>query len=670
MASNRSEVVGVQYLRGICAIAVVICHCGAMAAFPKYFGQLWLAGALQYGSLGVDLFFGISGFIISIVCLGNDTLKPSMTIPEFARKRFVRIIPLMWVAALSYAALQMVGRGGFHPKETLLALVPIFPGEPAPNAIWTLRHELMFYTIFALSLLGRRQIPWLLGLWFLSPVLFAFSGLHKDSSNWWIRWAYEWAHSCDVEFMAGFAVGVLWLKRTRSMSFKLPIDPLFVLLALFLAFWAIGVGLDLTVDKLQSTLISMFLVFGILLVAVHVECPDGWAKRVGDFLGAASYSIYLFHLHFLSAFLGIWSHFAKGTPIYIAELAIVTLTVIATCGVHIFVERPLIKFTNRLFKGSIPISISRRWAIGAAAVVVGLVVVTEIGLRVIGFGHPLLYRASAAGYEIVASQTSTRIGKTTHINAFGMRGSDTTPLPAVGVKRILSLGDSVANGGAQVNDQQTYPAMLQADLEKAGKKVEVINAAAGGWAVENELAWLKERGIFGAETILLEVNEKDLDQQFVDASILDTNPTFPSRYPATAIGEVLGRYLAPKLGLVKPAVDPGSTPTGVNPEAEAALVPAISQIHAIATAAKARLVIIYWDAHYGPVAPETTAVREKLFAFAQTNHIAVVRPQLNTRPDWNHLFRDNMHPNPAGNSIIAQQVANLLMADDSSRLSN
>ena len=534
-----------------------------MAAFPKYFGQLWLGGALRVGALGVDLFFGISGFIISIVCLSTETLAPRMSAGDFARKRFVRIIPLMWVAVAAYAVLQMLGRGGFNPTGALLGFFPIFPGETAPNSVWTLRHEMMFYFVFGLSFLGRRQIPWLLGLWFISPIIFALSGLHHDSSNWWIRWLYEWAHPVDVEFLAGFGLGILWLKRTNDFSFKLPIEPFFVLLALFLGFMGIGLMLNLTADKIQSTIVSMVICFGILFVAVHVKCPNGPIRRLGDFLGAASYSIYLFHLHFVSALLGFWSHVAKSTPIYIAVPGVVLLAILATCCIHVFIERPLIKFTSKLFREGLPPMPAnvRKIALIVGAVAFVLFVGLEIGLRTLGFGHPLLYKASSAGYELAASQTSVRLGKKTHIDALGLRGPETTPLPGAGVTRILSLGDSVSNGGSMINDSQTYPADLQRLL---GPKFEVLNASAGGWATENEKAWLQEHGTLGASIIILEVNEKDLDQGFEDRTTLDANPSFPSHYPATAIGEVLGRYILPKLGLTKPAADPGSGPGGVN----------------------------------------------------------------------------------------------------------
>ncbi len=108
-SKNHNNIEWIQYLRGLAALAVVLDHTAAMASFDKYFGQEVLDGFLYKGAIGVDLFFVISGFIISIVSLKPD-LKPSTTLSDFFQKRFLRIVPLMWVAVIAYAMLRLVGR--------------------------------------------------------------------------------------------------------------------------------------------------------------------------------------------------------------------------------------------------------------------------------------------------------------------------------------------------------------------------------------------------------------------------------------------------------------------------------------------------------------------------------------------------------------------------------
>src|SRR5689334_19701485 len=116
------EIVGVQYLRGLAALAVVVDHSGITVATPKYFGTVIGGGLLNHGASGVDLFFLISGFIITATSLDADW-QPKVKLGAFFGRRFIRIVPLMWIAIVSYAVLKFLGRGGFDPQPYLLAMV-------------------------------------------------------------------------------------------------------------------------------------------------------------------------------------------------------------------------------------------------------------------------------------------------------------------------------------------------------------------------------------------------------------------------------------------------------------------------------------------------------------------------------------------------------------------
>jgi lysophospholipase L1-like esterase len=296
----------------------------------------------------------------------------------------------------------------------------------------------------------------------------------------------------------------------------------------------------------------------------------------------------------------------------------------------------------------------RRWTWGVLALVVAVTAV-ELVARFLGFGHPLLYKTSVAGYEFVEGQTIIRLHKVTHINALGTRGPETTPLPAEGVYRILVLGDSVANGGAQINDDQTWPMQLQSALAKDGKFVEVINAAVGGWAVTNEAAWLAEHGILGAKLIVLEVNEKDLDQPFAGQGLLDANVSFPSKNPSTALGELITRYILPRLGLGGGSADPGSTATEFQPQNTEAVLDAVEKIRILAKANGARLAILYWDLRR-PAPVAVVPARDRLLAFAAQHGIRVIRPDLNKDRKGDRFFRDDIHPNVEGNTAVAEEL--------------
>ena len=159
------RLIGIQYLRGIAAILVVLSHAEGMANQDKYFGTKAWNGILHQGSLGVSLFFVISGFIIAYVALAENTLAPRLNIVRFLKKRAVRILPFMWICIIGYAILRYLGRGSFYPTLYIRAMVLWPIGEISPNVIWTLRHEMLFYFVFSVSML----VTWRTLKWFCTP---------------------------------------------------------------------------------------------------------------------------------------------------------------------------------------------------------------------------------------------------------------------------------------------------------------------------------------------------------------------------------------------------------------------------------------------------------------------------------------------------------------------
>ncbi len=343
-----NEIVGIQYLRGIAAIAVVVAHTAGMANFDKYFGKYVLGGYLYKGALGVDLFFLISGFIISIVSLKQGTLAPSVSLKKFLERRFARIVPLMWVAILSYAALRFTGRGVFDAWPYVRAFF-LFPAGPvAPNQIWTLRHELLFYLLFGISFLLTTRRTWILGAWCVAPLVYSAFSLPAEPDTTLGQMLRIIANPVNVEFAAGFLLGLVWLLKTNRFSFTSPISPIVVLIGGFIGFTIIGYFLDLGVETVQKTLVSSAICLAILFVGVHVRCNPGWGDSLMQLFGAASFSIYLFHPHVVSACLGVWSHYAHGTPMILVIPGITAIAVLATIAVHLWIERPLVKASKQL----------------------------------------------------------------------------------------------------------------------------------------------------------------------------------------------------------------------------------------------------------------------------------------------------------------------------------
>ena len=120
------------------------------------------------------------------------------------------------------------------------------------------------------------------------------------------------------------------------------------------------------------------------------------------------------------------------------------------------------------------------WAIGILAFVLVLAGSSELILRSMGFGNPIVYRVDPrVGYYPAPNQDVHRYGGEIHINAFGMRSRNITAEKPAGTFRILMLGDSTLYGGSYIDQSQTYATRLEELLNQKPRAVAKF-AAAGG----------------------------------------------------------------------------------------------------------------------------------------------------------------------------------------------
>lgn len=95
-------------------------------------------------------------------------------------------------------------------------------------------------------------------------------------------------------------------------------------------------------------------------------------------------------------------------------------------------------------------------------------------------------------------------------NARGLRGAEFAREPQPGVARVLALGDSFT-AGVGVEESQSWPRVLERQLDKQGRKVEVINAGVGGWGLDNALSFLIGEGLgYRPKVVVLGLFENDI----------------------------------------------------------------------------------------------------------------------------------------------------------------
>lgn len=357
---GNGVVIGVQYLRGICALLVVISHENGFLNFPEYFGSMPLPSLHEASVFAVAVFFAISGFIIVVTAM-DSTGRPAMAPREFLWRRAVRILPFLWLVTIGYNFLSWAGTGLLDGQAVIrtLTLWPI--GELKPNVAWSLRHEMVFYGIFAVTMLARPRWGWVMAAWILfTPLAFllVFDVPHytldmaTPGFELFRLIAMGGDNGANLQFGAGMLLGfaLLWVRKNGISRGALgrAVPAWAMLVAIMLA------GGLIVAIPLESGLLKLALwtvLAGLILqLAIAAKALPGRAGQLALALGNASFSIYLVHNPVMLIILAVSKKVGvtlPGTAIQLAYLAFcVTISLIAGYAVHRMVERPLIRYVE------------------------------------------------------------------------------------------------------------------------------------------------------------------------------------------------------------------------------------------------------------------------------------------------------------------------------------
>lgn len=289
-----------------------------------------------------------------------------------------------------------------------------------------------------------------------------------------------------------------------------------------------------------------------------------------------------------------------------------------------------------------------------------LCVAVEMGLLALGLGRHLLFERTPYGYRVRPSQKIRRIGRLSEYNEHGLRAGPLSPdLPPHG--RIMCLGDSITNGGAGTDQRDTWPCLLEAGLQRRGILTQVMNASAGGWALDNEAGWLRTHGLFGARMLILEVGTHDLFQEMASGEIVGNHPSFPVQRPLLASIAVWKRYkgcLGPLLqSRWRPPADPGTeADLGRSTDQLRDRLATLLGMIEYARAHSTEVIIVHVEQPPAkePTDPITVEGKRELVRFAKAHAVPIVETSMAIAAAGGQaMFRDDYHPNVAGNRVIA-----------------
>jgi exopolysaccharide production protein ExoZ len=347
----------IQVGRGIAAMLVVLYH--QIAYSKAHLGYTPYGSIFNFGFIGVDFFFVLSGFIITYTHFADLINPQSNSLEKFFKKRITRIYPIYWVfftiTLISYliSTPKYMTNSGIvlNPisLKSLSLLVQSFlliPNEKIRlvGVAWTLSYELIFYLIFGIGIaLGFRAAKLMALFW---VVLILINYITAPFNNEYTRFFFN---VIVLEFLMGCVVAYLLLKKIY-LDNKYTFPAVLILLTLFL----IDVNkFGLPFDRSLNDVLLMGLLFSLLTyVSVRVDQTNKNIRYPSLLLliGDASYSIYLSHIIFLSVLPTIYTklnpEYSSSGYLPFVTTIIFILVVLLGVLVHLFIEKKLLKLIN------------------------------------------------------------------------------------------------------------------------------------------------------------------------------------------------------------------------------------------------------------------------------------------------------------------------------------
>jgi peptidoglycan/LPS O-acetylase OafA/YrhL len=306
---ERRHVPQLDGLRFLAILGVLVTHEWQLGPYP------WIFGGIAWGSVGVRLFFVLSGFLITGILLDcrrrveQAGARRSVLIRRFYVRRFLRIYPLYYgvLAGLILLGVSAPARQLWPWLMSYTTNIYIWQHQQwiGPLGIfWTLAVEEQFYLLwpFLVFFVPRRWlVPVLIGMISLAPIFRLWAGIHEPGD---LTWAGYTSGTFTLAVLDSLGMGALlailshrdpsgerlqrWLNHVA-----LPVGGAAVLALLVLSYY-LGPTIHYALGETALALVLAWLVG---------SASRGFRGPVGRFLewrpvtylGKVSYGIYVLH---------------------------------------------------------------------------------------------------------------------------------------------------------------------------------------------------------------------------------------------------------------------------------------------------------------------------------------------------------------------------------------
>ena len=331
----------INFLRSIAITGVVGYH-----FFPSI---------VSYGFLGVDIFFVISGYLISISLVINNS-NSLKNIIQFYKKRIKRIFPALFIFFLITTLIlnTFFLKNDFYKyldsliaSKTFLANIYFWrDGGYFGNAdklkpllhLWSLAVEMQFYIIFPIFLLliNKLKVEYFKFIFFLSATsLIIWIFLNKIGGE---NPAFFLTPSRFWQLGLGASLALIILKGNVFFEREYFFKKYFFIKSIFLIILLLFFKFDKNLQTFLITIISLIYI----AVSYNIKnyfLPSFIKNKQINFFGKISFSLYLYHW-LIVVMLNYF--YINEVPFIIKSISLIFSILLAYCSFFL-IERPFIK---------------------------------------------------------------------------------------------------------------------------------------------------------------------------------------------------------------------------------------------------------------------------------------------------------------------------------------
>ncbi len=363
---------GIESLRAMAIIMVVLYHYTRWFEHPAWFPAVFL-----FFWSGVDLFFVISGFLISAQLFNQIKVEGGFSLKEFYFKRFFRIVPMYYFVLAIYFLFPFFS----HDFGTSQALPPLwrfltftqnlgadYAHHRSFVSAWSLCVEEHFYFFFPLLMLLFLKLGWFSKSYILFPVLLFFGvgirlylwqvisplkASHPDFNSLYAQTIYLPTYCRLDGLLMGVCIAAIYV-FLNNFFVNISKYGNYFILAGILIFMIAGSQYSVEYNVIETVFGFPVVSFGFALVLLGAIMPASflyaWKSTVLAKIGEWSYTLYLIHMIAILSTQRLFSDFGIAKNSFLMFLIAISVCLLFTVILHYTLEKPLMKWRSAFLK--------------------------------------------------------------------------------------------------------------------------------------------------------------------------------------------------------------------------------------------------------------------------------------------------------------------------------